>query len=221
MICRKVGRFLSDVGRSGSVSVLTNTEIEAGAKAIAEDMRLPGGGLKKLARVVQAHLEWFDAVEARGMTWPDIARALFAVGVIDNNGHAFSVGRLSSAVWHKRHETERRARPRNSQQGADQNVPARRHPAGVALTSQSQSQARQRGPRRVPGPATLVSTSTKKALRPEPHEMQRRTKGVDPNPAPLSKASIPKAGSSRSERNSLTDARTSMKRAAAIRRKAD
>ena len=35
-------------------------EIEAGARAIAEDLRLPGGGLKKLARVVDDHLGWFD-----------------------------------------------------------------------------------------------------------------------------------------------------------------
>ena len=31
----------------------TSKEIEAGAKAIAEDLRIPGGGLKKLARVVE------------------------------------------------------------------------------------------------------------------------------------------------------------------------
>jgi hypothetical protein len=47
--------------------MITSKEIATGAKAIAEDLRLPGGGLKKLARVVEDHLGWFDTVEARGL----------------------------------------------------------------------------------------------------------------------------------------------------------
>lgn len=71
-------------------------EIGAGAKAIAEDLHLPGGGLKKLARVVEDHLGWFDRVEARGLTWADISRLLFAAGAKGTNGRPFSVGTLYS-----------------------------------------------------------------------------------------------------------------------------
>jgi hypothetical protein len=199
----------------------TNKEIEAGAKAIAGDLRLPGGGQKKLARVVREHLEWFEAVDARGMTWADIARVLFVLGAKDRNGRAFSVGTLSSTLWRERHGAEPRDRPRNSQLEGGQNAAKRYVPGGSSLTSQSQSKAKQRETRPVMGPVTSVATWTKKALRLDPQEIKKRTKGGDPDPARLSNASIPKAGSSMSVRNSLTDARTSMKRAAAIRRKAD
>ena len=86
-----------------------NREIEAGAKAIAEDLGLPGGGQKKLARVVESHLAWFDAAEARGMTWAGIARLLFSAGAKGRNGRPFSVGTLSSTVWRKREDAERNA----------------------------------------------------------------------------------------------------------------
>lgn len=87
---------------TGVVSVLTNKQIEAGAKAIAEDMMFPGGGRKKLARIVSDHLDWFDAVEARGLTWGDISRLLFVAGAKGRNGRAIPVGTLSSTVWRKR-----------------------------------------------------------------------------------------------------------------------
>jgi hypothetical protein len=86
-----------------------NTEIEAGAKAIADDLVLPDGGQKKLARVVEGQLAWFDAAEARGMTWAGIARVLFATGAKGQNGRPFSVGTLSSTVWRKREDAERNA----------------------------------------------------------------------------------------------------------------
>jgi hypothetical protein len=85
----------------------TSKEIEAGAKAIAEDLRLPGGGLKKLARVIADHLGWFDAAEARGLTWADMSRLLFAVGAKGQNGRPFSVGTLYSTVWRKREDAKR------------------------------------------------------------------------------------------------------------------
>jgi len=84
--------------------VLTNKQIEAGAKAIAEEMTLPGGGRKKLARVVENHLDWFAAVEARGLTWGDISRLLLAADAKGGNGRAISIGTLSSTVWRKREE---------------------------------------------------------------------------------------------------------------------
>ncbi|MBQ8106893.1 MAG: hypothetical protein IJ127_28975 [Afipia sp.] len=87
--------------------MITSKEIEAGAKAIAEDLRLPGGGLKKLARVVEDHLGWFDTVEARGLTWADMSRLLFAAGAKGRNGRPFSVGTLYSTVWRKREDAKR------------------------------------------------------------------------------------------------------------------
>lgn len=82
--------------------MLTNKQIEAGAKAIAEDMTLPDGGRKKLARVVGDHLDWFDAVEARGLTWGDMSRLLLAAGAHGSDGRAVPVGTLSSTIWRKR-----------------------------------------------------------------------------------------------------------------------
>jgi hypothetical protein len=87
-------------------------DIEEGAKAIAEDLKLPGGGLKKLARVAENHLGWFDAVEARGMTWGDMIRLLFAAGAKDQNG-LFTVGTLSSTVWRKREDVKKQSGDRN------------------------------------------------------------------------------------------------------------
>ena len=84
-----------------------SNEIEAGVRAIAEDLRLPGGGLKKLARVVKDHLDWFDTAEARGLTWPDMSRLLFAAGAKGRNGRPFSVGTLYSTVWRKREDAKR------------------------------------------------------------------------------------------------------------------
>jgi hypothetical protein len=111
----------------------TSNEIEAGAKAIAEDLRLPGGGLKKLARVVEDHLDWFDAVEARGLTWADMSRLLFAAGAKGRNGRPFSVGTLYSTVWRKREDAKRTGRgiasPSKSNtaiQGSTQESPPRK-----------------------------------------------------------------------------------------------
>lgn len=111
----------------------TSKEIEAGAKAIAEDLRLPGGGLKKLARVVEDHLDWFDTVEARGLTWADMSRLLFAAGAKGRNGRPFSVGTLYSAVWRKREDAKRIGRGIASSsksttgiQGSTQELPPRK-----------------------------------------------------------------------------------------------
>ena len=85
----------------------TSNEIADGANAIAEDLCLPGGGLKKLARVIEGHLDWFDMVEARGLTWADISRLLFSAGAKGRNGRPFSVGTLYSTVWRKREDAKR------------------------------------------------------------------------------------------------------------------
>ncbi|MBA1914253.1 hypothetical protein HLX87_24200 [Escherichia coli] len=48
---------------------------------MAEDFHLPGGGRKKLSRLVVGHLWWFDAAEQRGMSWWDMIRAMTSAGV--------------------------------------------------------------------------------------------------------------------------------------------
>jgi hypothetical protein len=95
----------------------SNREIEAGARLIAEDLQLPGGGSKKLARVVHNHLEWFGAAEARGMTWSDMIRLLTAAGALGKEGRRLTVGTLSSTVWRKRAEAEskKEAAPQSAQ----------------------------------------------------------------------------------------------------------
>lgn len=80
--------------------------IEAGARAIAEDLRLPGGGQKKLARVVRNHLDWFSAAEDRGFTWADMSRLLFAAGAKGESGNAFSVSTLYVTVRREREREE-------------------------------------------------------------------------------------------------------------------
>jgi hypothetical protein len=83
-----------------------SNEIEAGARAIAEDLRLPGGGQKKLARVVRNHLDWFDMAEDRGFTWADMSRLLLAAGAKGKNGNAFSVSTLYLTVRRKREDAK-------------------------------------------------------------------------------------------------------------------
>jgi hypothetical protein len=82
----------------------TNKQIEVGARSIGKDRELPGGGSKKLSRIVHDHLHWFDAAEARGLTWSDMIRLLSANGVVGGNGKPLSVGTLSSTVWRERAE---------------------------------------------------------------------------------------------------------------------
>jgi hypothetical protein len=84
----------------------SDRKIKLGAKAIADDLHLPGGGRKMLSRVVAHHLEWFDAAEARGLTWSDMIRLLSAAGAVGQNGKALLVGTLSSTVWRKRAEAQ-------------------------------------------------------------------------------------------------------------------
>jgi hypothetical protein len=60
----------------------SDRKIKLGAKAIADDLHLRGGGRKMLSRVVADHLEWFDAAEARGLTWSDMIRLLSAAGAV-------------------------------------------------------------------------------------------------------------------------------------------
>jgi hypothetical protein len=82
--------------------MVSNKELEAGLKAMAEDFHLPAGARKKLSRLVAGHLWWFDAAEQRGMSWRDMIRALTAAGVTGKGTKPVSVGTLSSTVWRAR-----------------------------------------------------------------------------------------------------------------------
>jgi hypothetical protein len=82
--------------------MISNKELEAGLKAMAEDFHLPGGARKKLSRLAAEHLWWFDAAEQRGMSWRDMIRALTAAGVMGKRTKPVSVGALSSTVWRAR-----------------------------------------------------------------------------------------------------------------------
>ena len=85
-------------------------ELVEGAKAIAEDLKLPGGGSVKLARIIDRHLDWFDAARARGLEWPDIVTMLFNAGVTRTDGRPLSRGHVSSLVWRKQAATQKQAR---------------------------------------------------------------------------------------------------------------
>lgn len=76
--------------------------LEAGLEAMAQDFALPGGGKLKIARLVRAHLDWFDLAAEHGLTWLDISRALAGVGITDQSGKALSFGTITAAVWRAR-----------------------------------------------------------------------------------------------------------------------
>ena len=82
--------------------MVSNKELEAGLKAMADDFHLPGGGRKKLSRLVVGYLWWFDAAEQRGMSCQDMIRAMTAAGVTGRGAKPISVGTLSSTVWRVR-----------------------------------------------------------------------------------------------------------------------
>ena len=79
----------------------TDGDLLEGAKAIARDLNLPGGGKAKLAKVIDRHLDWFDAARQRGFEWSDIVRLLFKEGITRPDGRPLSRGHLSSLVWRK------------------------------------------------------------------------------------------------------------------------
>ena len=108
--------------------MVTNKKLETGARAIAGDLQLPGGGSKKIARVVADHLDWFDEAEARGMTWSDMVRLLTGAGAVGNGGKPLSLSTLSSTVWRKRAERAILAQ-----------TPLKSRPSGVSKQSKFQS----------------------------------------------------------------------------------
>ena len=77
-------------------------DIESGARAIAEDFKLPGGRRKAVAKLVRHHLSWFDAAKDRGMAVEDILRLLTRAGATYEDGSSINFDTLSSALWRKR-----------------------------------------------------------------------------------------------------------------------
>lgn len=102
LICRILRRSLSDPEQFWDLRVANNQDIEAGAKAVTEDKRLPGWRLEKLARVVADHMDWFDAAAARGTTWQDTERGLATAGATGKDGKPLRIGKLFSTVWRER-----------------------------------------------------------------------------------------------------------------------
>lgn len=77
--------------------------IKEGARKIAAALRSPAGQIK-LARVVGHHLDWFDLVQRRGLSWDQMIRVLADAGATRENGLPFSRGHLSSTVWRARQD---------------------------------------------------------------------------------------------------------------------
>jgi hypothetical protein len=90
---------------------LSDKELLDGAKAIAQDMRLPGGARAKLARIIDPHLSWFVAVRERGLEWTDIVQLLFKAGVTRPDGRPLSRGHVSSLVCRKQQTAQVKSAP--------------------------------------------------------------------------------------------------------------
>lgn len=88
-------------GRVSSVRA-KNKDLEAGARVIAEDFRLPAGRRKAIAKLVRDHLDWFGAAEARGLVVADILRLLTAAGATYEDGSPIKFTTLSNALWRRR-----------------------------------------------------------------------------------------------------------------------
>ena len=84
---------------------VTDDMILNGAKSIAKALAVPGGQAS-LDFVVARHLPWFNAAQARGMSWKHITDVLFTAGAKRLTGKRFSTGHLSAVVWRQREQTE-------------------------------------------------------------------------------------------------------------------
>jgi hypothetical protein len=199
--------------------VATNKEIEAGAKAIAEDFDLPGGGQKKLARVVEGHLAWFEAVEARGMTWADMTRLLFAAGAKGQNGRPFSVGTLSSTVWRKRDEAKKEAGQNAASRPGEGGNAKWTRPSAKVGTARTATGAQLGQGRRPDRSLSTGALATHPALE---KSSKARTQRTDSNSESQPKKNSPRKTNSGSaspaSASSKAEAISYMKRAAAIRR---
>jgi hypothetical protein len=83
---------------------VTDDMILNGAKSIAKALAIPGGQAS-LDFVVARYLPWFNAAQARGMSWKHMTDVLFAAGAKRETGERFSTGHLSAVVWRQRKQT--------------------------------------------------------------------------------------------------------------------
>ncbi len=128
-----------------------NKDIEAGARDVAADFKLPGGRRKKLAKLLKDNWSWFDAAEARGMAAEDMLHTLTNAGATYEDGSSIKLSTLANALWRRRQagpvETTHKpaARPRQSNKkdgkrragkapGASQPVSRRRAPRAQHLS---------------------------------------------------------------------------------------
>lgn len=84
-----------------------NKDIEAGARIIAEDFKLPGGRRKAVARLVRDNPSWFDAALTRGMDVEDMLDTLTAAGATYKDGSAINYNTFSNALWRKREKAKK------------------------------------------------------------------------------------------------------------------
>lgn len=82
-------------------SVISDVDLLKGAEAIAADMRGPDERRLKLAKMIDAHLAWFEQARRRGLEWNDIVALLFRAGATRSDGRPLSRGHLQSLVWRK------------------------------------------------------------------------------------------------------------------------
>lgn len=176
---------------------MKNREIEAGAKAIANDLQLPGGRRKKLARVVAEHLEWFNIAEARGLTWDDMIAVLTAAGVRRDNGLPLSRGALSSAVWRKRQKV-----PVTSRRSDKLSPETIRGASGVK-----------------PSPRMKRPSAQQESARSDKEDRPARTAAVRRNLAPADRPAV--SGKRDQESGASNAVLAYMRRAARIRRNVD
>jgi hypothetical protein len=96
--------FKQQKGRSEAVDLSDDTILH-GAKSIAKALAIPGGQAS-LDFVVARYLGWFDAAQARGMSWKHMTDVLFAAGAKRETGERFSTGHLSAVVWRQRKQSD-------------------------------------------------------------------------------------------------------------------
>jgi hypothetical protein len=133
-------------------SIISDIDLLKGAEAIAADIQGPEGQRLKLARVIDAHLDWFEQARRRGLEWNDIVALLFRAGASRKDGRPLSRGHLQSLVWRKQ-PAERQ--PTEAKPARNEAAPAiTKRTARSPATGKSITPARGRKPQ--PAEGTLV-----------------------------------------------------------------
>jgi hypothetical protein len=178
---QKPDQCLFVFGKGASMNK-SDSALKQGLKAIAVDHRLPfGEGTKALAKLVEAHLDWFILAHERGMTWGDMIAALTSVGVVSPTGKPISVGTLSSTVGRKREAVERAGTKSHRQKGAGDARPLAHRLTPATRTSRPpDGQIRQKDMARSPeaGEAKLSRAVPRSADRSDNNSRRQTNKDV-------------------------------------------